>query len=95
MEKIETKVTLEKLPKKVKRTAIIVGIIFAGATIFGYIEASFFNTYLDHVLNLEYYYISIMVSLSAIMGLIWMIVWGIKSDNTRTRLGRRRPYLFK
>ncbi|TFG27677.1 MAG: MFS transporter [Promethearchaeota archaeon] len=94
MEKLETRVTLEKLPKKVKRTAIIVGIIFAGATIFGYYEASFFNTYLDHVLNLEYYYISIMVSLSAIMGLIWMIIWGIKSDNTRTRLGRRRPYLL-
>jgi MFS family permease len=94
LEKIKTNITLEKLPKKVKRTAIIVGIIFAGATIFGYVEASFFNTYLDHVLNLEYYYISIMVSLSAIMGLIWMIIWGIKSDNTRTKFGRRRPYLL-
>ena len=94
MEKIETKDTLEKLPKKVKRIAIIVGIIFGGATIFGYFEASFFNTYLDHQLGLPYYYISIMVSLSAIMGLIWMIIWGIKSDNTRTKLGRRRPYLL-
>ena len=94
MEKTETKDTLEKLPKDIKKTAIIVGIIFAGATIFGYFEASFFNTYLDHVLNLEYYYISIMVSLSATMGLIMMIIWGIKSDNTRTKLGRRRPYLL-
>jgi MFS family permease len=91
MDKLEE---LEKLPKEVKRTAIIVGLILAGASIFGYFEASFFNTYLDHILNLEYYYISIMVSLSATMGLIMMIVWGIKSDNTRSKIGRRKPYLF-
>ena len=94
MEKIEKKETLEKLPKDVKKTAIIVGIIAAGATIFGYFEASFFNTYLDHQLGLPYYYISIMVSLSAMMGLIMMILWGIKSDNTRSKYGRRKPYLL-
>ncbi len=94
MEDIDKKEVLDKLPKKVKRTAIIVGLIFAGSQIFGYFEASFFNTYLDHVLNLPYYYISIMVSLSAAMGLVMMIVWGIKSDNTRSKFGRRKPYLF-
>ena len=94
MEKIETKDTLEKIPKEVKRIALIVGIMLAGSTIFGYFEASFFNTYLDHILNLPYYYISIMVSLSATMGLIFMIIWGIKSDNTRSKYGRRRPYLL-
>ncbi len=35
-----------------------------------------------------------MVSLSATMGLIAMFVWGILSDNTRTKFGRRRPYLL-
>jgi MFS family permease len=35
-----------------------------------------------------------MVSLSATMGLIMMFVWGIFSDNTRTKYGRRRPYLL-
>lgn len=94
MEKIEKKETKEKIPKEVKRIALIVGIMLAGSTIFGYFEASFFNTYLDHVLNLPYYYISIMVSLSATMGLIFMIIWGIKSDNTRSKYGRRRPYLL-
>jgi len=94
MEKIEKKETIEKIPKEVKRIALIVGIMLAGSTIFGYFEASFFNTYLDHVLNLPYYYISIMVSLSATMGLIFMIIWGIKSDNTRSKYGRRRPYLL-
>ena len=94
LEDIDKKKALEKLPKEVKRTAIIVGLILAGSSIFGYFEASFFNTYLDHVLNLPFYYISIMVSLSAAMGLIFMIIWGIKSDNTRSKLGRRKPYLF-
>jgi len=94
MEKIEKKETIEKIPKEVKRIALIVGIMLAGSTIFGYFEASFFNTYLDHILNLPYYYISIMVSLSATMGLIFMIIWGIKSDNTRSKYGRRRPYLL-
>ena len=94
MEGVEKKEKIEKLPKEVKKTAIIVGIMLAGTTIFGYFEATLFNTYLDHVLNLPYYYISIMVSLSAIVGLISMIIWGIKSDNTRSRYGRRRPYLL-
>jgi len=94
MEEIVNKETKDKLPKEVKKIAIIVGFLTAGSLIYGYFESSFFNTYLDHILNLPYYYISIMVSLSAIMGLIMMIVWGIKSDNTRSKLGRRKPYLF-
>ncbi|MFX1339702.1 MAG: MFS transporter [Promethearchaeota archaeon] len=94
MEKIDKKEPIEKLPKEIRKIALIVGIMLAGSTIFGYFEASFFNTYLDHILNLPYYYISIMVSLSATMGLIWMIIWGIKSDNTRSKFGRRRPYLL-
>ena len=94
MEEIDNKETKDKLPKEVKKIAIVVGFLTAGSLIFSYFESSFFNTYLDHILNLPYYYISIMVSLSATMGLIMMIVWGIKSDNTRSKLGRRKPYLF-
>ncbi|MBD3253702.1 MAG: MFS transporter [Candidatus Lokiarchaeota archaeon] len=86
--------TLKKLPKQVTVVAVVVGFLAAGAQIYGYFESSFFNTYLDHILNLPYYYISIMVSLSATMGLIMMIIWGIKSDNTRSKLGRRKPFLF-
>jgi Na+/melibiose symporter-like transporter len=35
-----------------------------------------------------------MVSLSATVGLISMPLWGIASDNTRTKYGRRRPFLL-
>ncbi|MGQ4873910.1 MAG: MFS transporter [Promethearchaeia archaeon] len=73
----------------------IIGIIAIGASIFGFFEGSFFNTYLEHVLHLEYIYISIMVSISALFGLIFLLVFGIISDNTRSeRFGRRRPYIF-
>ncbi len=65
-----------------------------GDYLFFFYEQSYFNTYLVHVLLLPEIYISIMVSLSATMGLIIMIVWGIVSDNTRTKFGRRRPYLL-
>ncbi|MFX0137445.1 MAG: MFS transporter [Candidatus Hodarchaeota archaeon] len=73
---------------------IIIGIIYAAAQIFGYLEAQIFNTFLDHVLRLEYIYVSIMVALSALVGLISNLFFGILSDNTRSRFGRRRPYLL-
>ncbi|MHA1148979.1 MAG: MFS transporter [Promethearchaeota archaeon] len=75
-------------------TILLIGFLYGAALIFGYFESSFFNTYLDHVLELQYWTISLMVSLSAMMGLVFMVIWGIKSDNTRTRFGRRRPFLL-
>jgi len=73
---------------------ILIGLLFMGDKLFFFFEQNYFNTYLDHILFLPPLYISIMVSLSATMGLIMMIVWGIFSDNTRTKFGRRRPYLL-
>lgn len=73
----------------------IIGLIYSAAAIFGFIEAEFFNTYLDHVLHLNVaIFVPIMVNLSALMGLIMNLVIGIFSDNTRSRFGRRRPYLI-
>ena len=82
----------DKLPTKL---IILIGIISIGASIFGFFEGSFFNTYLEHVLELDYIYISIMVSISALFGLIFLLTFGILSDNTRSeRFGRRMPYIF-
>ncbi|MGV9199317.1 MAG: MFS transporter [Promethearchaeia archaeon] len=53
-----------------------------------------FNTYINNVLELPYFYIALMVSLSAIMGLIFTFVFGVFSDNTRSKFGRRRPYFL-
>ncbi|MFW9821578.1 MAG: MFS transporter [Candidatus Thorarchaeota archaeon] len=75
-------------------TILLIGIITFGIQVFGYMEAELLNTFIDHVLNLEYVFIGIMVSFSAIMGLTFLFVWGVVSDNTRSKFGRRRPFLF-
>jgi len=75
---------------------LIIGILWAADRIFFFFESEFFNTYLDHVLNLPDVdlYIGVMVSLSATMGLIMNFIWGVLSDNTRSKWGRRRPYFL-
>jgi maltose/moltooligosaccharide transporter len=73
---------------------ILIGIIYAAAQIFGYLEANIFNTYLVHVLNSPLIAITIMVNLSATVGLISNFLFGILSDNTRTKFGRRKPYIL-
>ncbi|MFX1255356.1 MAG: MFS transporter [Promethearchaeota archaeon] len=84
-----------RLPKGVILQSILIGILFGGDNIFGFFEQNFFNTYLPHVLGLwDPFYVTIMVSLSAAMGLVANLSWGIISDNTRSRFGRRRPYIF-
>ena len=79
----------DSLGDKQKKLVILIGIIAIGAGIFGFFEGSFFNTYLEHVLKLDYIYIAVMVSVSASFGLIFMLVFGVLSDNTRSdRFGR-------
>ncbi len=73
---------------------LLIGFLTAASQSFGYMEAELLNTYIDHVLNLEYTFIAIMVIFSATMGLIFLFIWGIFSDNTRSKLGRRRPYIL-
>lgn len=80
--------------RSLKRQVFLIGLLFMGEYIFFFFEQNYFNTFLDHVLFLPEIYISIMVSLSATMGLIIMPFWGILSDNTRSKYGRRRPYLL-
>jgi len=80
--------------KFLKLQVLIIGILWAADRIFFFFEQNFFNTYLDHVLNLSEIYISVMVALSATIGLIMNFVWGIISDNTRSKFGRRRPFFL-
>jgi len=76
------------------RQVLLIGMLFMGDYLFFFFEQNYFNTYLDHVLYLQPLYISIMVSLSATVGAISMPLWGIISDNSRTKFGRRRPFLL-
>nr|MDO8086153.1 MFS transporter [Candidatus Sigynarchaeum springense] len=72
----------------------VIAICALGAQIFGYMEQQLLNTYIDHVLRMDTIFIGIMVSFSAVFGLVFMFVFGVLSDNTRSRFGRRRPYLL-
>lgn len=73
---------------------IFIGILWLADRIFFFFEQNFFNTFIDHVLGLPGLFISTMVSLSATMGLIMNFVWGVVSDNARTKYGRRRPFFL-
>lgn len=80
--------------KFLRRQVLLIGLLFAGDQIFGFFEQNYLNTYLDQVLHLAPLFISVMVILSAVVGLIMNLIWGIISDNTRSKFGRRRPFLL-
>ena len=100
MEKIEDKLDVEKIeePKEFSRfllfQVIIIGILWLSDTFFYFFEQNIFNTYISNVLKLSDLHVSVMVSLSAAVGLIMNFVWGILSDNCRSKYGRRRPFLL-
>ncbi|MFX0103462.1 MAG: MFS transporter [Candidatus Hodarchaeota archaeon] len=73
---------------------LLIGIVSMGIQIFGYMEAMLLNTYIDHILGLEPIYIGVMVAGSATMGLLFHFIFGVYSDNTRSKFGRRGPYLL-
>ena len=74
--------------KFLRNQILLIGILLAGDTIFGFFEQNYLNTYLVQVLGLAPLFISLMVSLSAVVGLITNLTWGIISDNTRGKYGR-------
>ncbi len=78
----------------IRNQVLLIGLLLAGDTIFGFFEQNYLNTYIDQVLGLAPLFITLMVTLSAVVGLITHLMWGIKSDNTRGKFGRRRPYLL-
>lgn len=83
-----------KLKGALKTQIMLIGVLWMADKVFFFFEQNFLNTYLEHVLFLSPIYISIMVSLSAAIGVIFNFTWGIISDNTRSKYGRRRPFLL-
>ncbi len=72
----------------------IIGFIKMGEYVFFFFEQNYINLYVLQILGKSEYYVSWLVSLSAVMGLILQFVWGVISDNTRSKYGRRRPYFI-
>ncbi|TFF94136.1 MAG: MFS transporter [Promethearchaeota archaeon] len=91
---IEGKEELKGFSRFVLFQVIIIGILWLADTFFYFFEQNIFNTYITQVLDYDDIWVAVMVSLSATVGLIMNFVWGIFSDNTRSKYGRRRPFLL-
>lgn len=90
----QKKTKLKKFSKFVAGQVVVLGLLFFADQIFGFAEAEYLNTYITEVLGYEYKFVAWMVSVSAGVGLVTNIIWGIVSDNTRSRFGRRKPFIF-
>ncbi len=91
---MDLKRDVQRVSRQLLSQFLLIGIIYSAAQIFGYLEAEIFNTFLNHVLQLSYLYVTLMVVLSAITGLVAQPFLGTASDNTRSKFGRRRPFLL-
>ncbi|MFO7796453.1 MAG: MFS transporter [Promethearchaeati archaeon] len=91
---IEGKEELKDFSRFILFQVIIIGILWLADTFFYFFEQNIFNTYITQVLDYDDIWVAVMVSLSATVGLIMNFVWGIFSDNTRSKYGRRRPFLL-
>jgi MFS family permease len=94
MTEVKVKKDLKGFGRFVLLQVFIIGILWLADTFFYFFEQNIFNTYVTNVLSLGDLYVSLMVGLSAAVGLIMNFTWGIVSDNTRSKFGRRRPFLL-
>ncbi len=62
--------------------------------VFTILEGMIFNLFISDVLELTYFDIGIVMAVSAAVGTTFFIIWGTISDNTRTRFGRRLPFIL-
>ncbi len=74
-------------------------IFMVALSIYGENESQWFNSYVANISSVagtenQYFYVSLMVSASGIIGAIAFLIWGCVSDSSRSSLGRRKPLLF-
>ncbi len=88
-------------PIKIDRGSwLMLGLLGGGGAFFGTVENGQLNTYINSVLRFEFgafwdwWMIPLMTTFSALMGLIFMLVWGAYSDRHYSRWGHRKPFLL-
>ncbi len=77
-----------------RKDVILLGMMAFTLGLFTVLEGMLFNLFILDVLELTYFEIGIMVSISAAVGTTFFIIWGAVSDNTRSRFGRRLPFIL-
>ena len=83
--------TSKKLSKKIWIAIILLG--FSGQLAWG-VENQFFNTFMYDKITPDPRPIAWMVAASAVAATLTTVLMGTLSDRTRTRLGRRRPFIL-
>ena len=80
-----------RLPARIWIALLAIG--FTGQLAWG-VENQFFNTFLYNQITPDPRPISWMVAITAVVSTLTALTMGALSDRTRTRWGRRRPYIF-
>ncbi len=91
-----TSQTVEKprskgLPKGVRFSLILLAL--AGQLAWG-VENQFFNTFLYDRITPNPQAVSLMVAITAVVSTVTAITMGTMSDRTRSKWGKRKPYIF-
>jgi MFS family permease len=74
-------------------------IFMIALSIYGENEAQWFNSYVANISDVsnsenKYFYVSLMVSASGILGAVAFLIWGCVSDSSKSKFGRRKPLLL-
>ena len=92
--KIDSKISLPR------SQIFLLGMLGGAGAFFGTVENGQFNTWINSVIKYDlggtwdWWYVPLMTTFSAIMGLIFLLVWGAISDKTTSRWGKRRPFIL-
>ncbi|MHA1705956.1 MAG: MFS transporter [Promethearchaeota archaeon] len=93
-EKMDVSKKKIKVTKLGKRNVLMLLILGISGQIAWAVENTWFNTFVYDEITPDSTPIAWMVALSAITATITTLVMGALSDKTRSKLGRRRPYIF-
>lgn len=79
---------------KNKRNVIAILIFNFGIGAYWMVENFWINLYWTRNIDQQVFFVGLMVSLSAIVGVVTQIFFGAFSDSSTSRFGRRRPFML-
>jgi MFS family permease len=74
-----------------KRWAFALCLMTIGGMVYGEIDAQWISSYIKNVAGMGYFGSYLIMAIATVLGAISYLIWGVYSDNLRTKLGRRIP----
>ena len=84
---------IESRSKLLKSWIAAICILALGTTLYSEIEGTWFSSFARFIAQVGYFNVGVIFALSGIVGTTFYMIWGAISDNTRTKFGRRVPFL--